>query len=115
MFASPRDLEGVPLEEALERWYNELEFRDLGAPKPSEELDAVDCIGRVTAESVVAQRSSPYYYMAAVDGLAVKSTQTFAATPETPVSIKIGRDGNFVDTGSALPEGTDTVVPLNEV
>jgi putative molybdopterin biosynthesis protein len=115
MFVSPRELEAVPLEEALERWYNELEFRDLGAPKPAEELDVVDSVGRVTAEAVVARRSSPHYYMAAVDGLAVKSTHTFGATPEKPVAIKLGADGNFVDTGSPLPGGTDTVVPLHEV
>lgn len=115
MFASPRDLEGVPLEEALERWYNELEFRGLGGALAAEDVDVVESVGRVTAESVVARRSSPHYYMAAVDGLAVKSTRTFGATPDTPVSIKLGEDGNFVDSGSPLPEGTDTVVPLNEV
>lgn len=115
MFASPRSLEGVPLEEALDRWTNELEFRELAQPTSSEQLDVVSAVGRITAEPVVAQRSWPHYYMAAVDGLAVKSTQTFGAVPEKPVSIKLGTDGNFVDTGSALPEGADAVVPLNEV
>lgn len=115
MYKSPPDLECVPYEEAQERWHNELEFRKLLTAKPSEEIDAVDSVDRVTAEAVVARRSSPHYYMAAVDGLAVKSTHTFAATPEKPVAVHLGEDGNFVDTGSPLPEGTDTVVPLYEV
>lgn len=115
MYTSPRDLECVPFDEAQERWHTELEFRKLIAMKTAEEVDAVDAVGRVTAEPVLARRSSPHYYMAAVDGLAVKSTLTFAATAEKPVAVRLGSDGNFVDTGSPLPEGTDTVVPLSEV
>lgn len=115
MYTSPRDLECVPYDEAQERWYNELEFRKLLGAKAAEEIDAVESVGRITAEAVVARRSSPHYYQAAVDGLAVKSTQTFSATPEKPVAVRLGREGNFVDTGSPLPEGTDTVVPLHEV
>ena len=115
MFTSPRDLEGVPLEEAQERWYNELEFRALGGPGPTEEVPVVEALGRVTSRAVVARRASPHYYAAAVDGLAVKSTITFGATPSTPVRVKLGADGTFVDTGSPLPQGMDTVVPLTEV
>lgn len=115
MYATPRALECVPFDEAQERWYGELEFRNLLNPRATEDIDTVDSVGRVTAEPVVARRSSPHFYMAAVDGLAVKSTLTFGATPETPVSVRLGHDGNFVDSGSPMPEGTDTVVPLNEV
>lgn len=115
MFTSPPALEGVPLEEALERWFNELEFKGLGGTGPTEEIEVVEALGRVSAQSVMARRPSPHYYAAAVDGLAVKSTTTFGAAPENPVRIQLGKEGNFVDTGSPLPAGTDTVVPLSEV
>ncbi|MBM3462388.1 MAG: molybdopterin biosynthesis protein, partial [Armatimonadetes bacterium] len=115
MFAGPRDLEAVSLDEAQERWHNELEFRGLGGAGPVEEIDVTRALGRVSAQSVMARRPSPHYYAAAVDGLAVKSTRTFGATPGKPVRVHLAPDATFVDTGSALPEGTDAVVPISEL
>jgi putative molybdopterin biosynthesis protein len=110
-----RQLEAVPLEEALDRWMNELEFRGLANPGPTEEIGVMESLWRVTARPVSARRPSPHYYAAAVDGLAVKSTLTFGATVEKPVRVKLGKEGTFVDPGRPLPDGFDTVVPLTEV
>lgn len=108
-------LHEVPLEEALDRWFAELEFGGALARMEVETIATVQAVGRVTAAPVVAQISSPHYYQAATDGLAVRSTATFAATRETPSRLKLGPDGVFVDTGSALPDGFDAVVPMHEI
>lgn len=110
-----RQLHQVPLEEALDRWLAELEFVGALARMDTESIPTVQAVGRVTAAPVVAQISSPHYYQAATDGLAVRSTSTFAATRETPARFKLGPEGVFVDTGSALPDGFDAVVPMHEI
>jgi putative molybdopterin biosynthesis protein len=109
------EVQEIPLDEALEKWHNELEFQGLPTLKPAEEIDVKDSLGRVTAFPVVAKLSSPHYYAAAVDGVAVRSVRTFSATAEIPVSHTVGQDAFFVDTGGALPEGCDAVLPVNEV
>lgn len=116
--SAPADLAAlgaVPLEEARERWLSELEFLGASRLMGSEEIPVVEARGRVTSHPVTARISSPHYYSAAIDGLALRSTATFAATPESPVVLVLGRDCAFVDTGSALPEGCDAVVPVREV
>ncbi len=105
----------IPLEEALDRWFSELEFAGALERMDVEAIPTVQAVGRVTAAPVVAQISSPHYYQAATDGLAVRSTGTFAATREAPVRLKLGPEGVFVDTGSALPDGFDAVVPFHEI
>lgn len=110
-----RQLHEVPLEEALDRWMAELEFVGALERMEIESIPTVQAVGRVTAAPVVAQISSPHYYQAATDGLAVRSTTTFAATREKPARLKLGPEGAFVDTGSALPDGFDAVVPMHEI
>ncbi len=102
----------VPLDEALERWLSDLEFHRAKATLESQSTEVEQSLGRVTAEPVVARLSSPNYYAAATDGLALASHETLGASPESPVSLPIGRDLSFVDTGSPMPAGSDTVVPI---
>ncbi|MHB2020341.1 MAG: molybdopterin biosynthesis protein [Candidatus Xenobia bacterium] len=115
MYSSPLHLEDIPLDEAFERWISELDFSQKGGPKRTEEVPVEASPGRVTARPVVARISSPHYYAAAIDGLAVRTTQTFGATSETPVRVKVGSEAIFVDTGSAMPEGFDAVIPMTEL
>ncbi|MEW6283087.1 MAG: molybdopterin biosynthesis protein [Candidatus Eremiobacterota bacterium] len=105
----------IPLEEALDRWFSELEFLGVLTLMDVEEVPTVSSVGRVTALPVAANLSSPHYYQAARDGMAVRSTTTFPATREAPVTLRLGSDGVFVDTGSALPDGFDAVVPVREI
>lgn len=109
------DIQGVPLDEALEKWQSELEFLGLPTLKPAQEIDVRDSLGRVTALPVVARLSSPHYYAAAIDGVAVRSVTTFNAAPDAPARFQTGVDAFFVDTGSPLPDGFDAVLPLAEV
>jgi putative molybdopterin biosynthesis protein len=105
----------IPLEEAVERWLSDLEFHRQKGELATQLVDVEDAVGRITAETVVARLSSPSYYAAAIDGLAIASHSTIGASPEEPVSLSVGESLPFVDTGSPMPAGCDTVVPFYEL
>jgi putative molybdopterin biosynthesis protein len=105
----------IPLDEALERWISDLEFHRQKGEASTQLVDVEDAVGRITAETVVARLSSPSYYAAAIDGLAVASHSTVGASPENPVVLEVGAALPFVDTGSPMPAGCDTVVPFYEL
>lgn len=109
------ELHEVPLDEARERWISELHFLRALRRMDSEEICAAEADGRVTCHPVTARISSPHYYAAAIDGLALRSRDTFGAAPGAPRALRLGEEGNFVDTGSALPEDFDAVVPIHEI
>ena len=71
-----------------------------------------DAVGRVTAEPVWAQRSSPAFDSSGMDGIAVRAADTVGAAETNPVLL-----GDFavVDTGDPLPEGYDAVVMREHV
>lgn len=109
------ELNEVPLDEARERWLSELQFLRAMRRMDSEEIPVAEAAGRVTCQAVTARISSPHYYSAAIDGLALRSTDTFTASPDTRKPLRLGEEGIFVDTGSALPDGFDAVVPIHEI
>lgn len=114
--SDPDELVGdIPLEEALERWLTDLEFHRAKRELEGQLIDVEDALGRVTAETVVARLSSPNYYAAAIDGLAVASHSTLEASEESPIILDVGASLPFVDTGSPMPAGCDTVVPFYEL
>ena len=108
-------LDNTPLEEAVGKYSDRL--RELGALKPLPgELISVDgALGRVTAEPVFAQVSSPHYHACAMDGMAVKAENTFKAAETNPVRLKVGSRAFPVDTGDPLPEGCDAVIMIEQV
>ena len=115
MKAPNLQLQDVPLDEALDRWLSELEFLRAAPRLGAERISTVHSLGRVTASPVLARLSSPHYHAAAIDGLAVRSAETFGATADSKLTLHLGVDGTFVDTGSPLPEGFDAVVPFHEI
>jgi putative molybdopterin biosynthesis protein len=80
-----------------------------------ETIPVKDAVGRVTAEPIFAQRSSPHYHSAAMDGIALAARITFGAAEDRPRRLRIGEDAFFVDTGDPLPLGTDAVIMIEEV
>lgn len=107
-------LEGLPLSEAIERWEEKL--RDSGfQPTPPESVSVIDSLGRVTAEAVFAKVSSPFYHSAAMDGFAVRFSDTFGADETRPVSLRIGAEALPVDTGDPIPEGFNAVIMIEDV
>jgi putative molybdopterin biosynthesis protein len=73
----------------------------------TERLGLAEAIGRVTAEPVWAQRSSPAFDSAGMDGIAVRSADTRGASESAPLTLA---DFEVIDTGDPLPEGRDAVV-----
>lgn len=114
--SDPNELIGdIPLDEAVERWLTDLEFHRKKGVLATQLVDIEDAVGRITAETIVARLSSPSYYAAAIDGLAVASHSTIGASKDRPVSLDVGASLPFVDTGSPMPAGCDTVVPFYEL
>lgn len=81
-------------------------------------VEAAD--GRVLAEDVTAARPVPHYDRAAMDGFAVRATDTYGASERSPAVLRtddaVGPSTAVpVDTGSELPDGADAVVMVEHV
>jgi putative molybdopterin biosynthesis protein len=81
----------------------------------SETISVPDAVGRVLAEPVTAVLSSPNYYSSAMDGIAVKATNTFGASETKPKELVIGKDAFNINTGHVMPEDTDAVIMIEHV
>ncbi len=98
---------------------------------PPQEVHLSQAGGRVLAEDVRAERDSPPFSRAAMDGFAVRASSTFGASQSSPRYLRL-REGEAragsgwqgvlgegeavrVSTGAPLPEGADAVVMLEHV
>ena len=96
----------------------------------TEWLDLLACLGRVLAEPIVASSDIPPWPNSSMDGYALVSRDTVLATPERPAELTVVgtvaagsvaarriRSGEAwrIFTGAPLPEGTDSVIPQEEV
>jgi len=108
-------LESTPLDEALRKWLEKLEFEGVSKPLPGETVRVIDSLGRVTAEAVIAKISSPFYHSSAMDGYAVKFPETFGASERTPKRLSIGAQALPVDTGDPIPDGFNAVIMIEDV
>ncbi|MDZ5812209.1 gephyrin-like molybdotransferase Glp [Halorubrum sp. AD140] len=98
---------------------------DAAAPHGrTESVPIADADGRVVAEPVDAPAPVPSYDRAAMDGYAVRAEDTFGASDRSPAVLRaagtepesIGPgEAARVHTGSALPEGADAVVMIEQV
>ncbi|HXY43740.1 MAG TPA: molybdopterin biosynthesis protein [Acidimicrobiales bacterium] len=104
----------VPAAEAVRAW--KAACTAAGCPErlPAVSMPVGDTLGRVTAESVWARRSSPPFDSAGMDGIAVRAAATVGAGETTPVLLAAG-DFEVVDTGDPLPTGYDAVVMREHV
>lgn len=103
-------LQGVDVATASEAWLAALRQAGGMQPLATETVDLAVAAGRVTAWAVVAQRSSPAFDAAAMDGIAVAAIATRGA----PVTLSADAF-RPVDTGDPLPSGTDAVVRREDV
>jgi len=81
----------------------------------TETVSVLLSVGRVTAEPIFAKISSPPYHCAAMDGIAVKAETTYGATEDNPKPLVVGEEAFFVNTGNPIPEGTDSVIMIEDV
>jgi putative molybdopterin biosynthesis protein len=109
-------LHDIPLSQAQSRLRQALQDADLWRVLGTEEilLDE-NALGRVTAEPIWAEISSPHYHASAMDGFAVRAVATNGAMPSTPVTLFVGSQAQYVDTGDPLPEWANAVIPIENV
>ena len=81
----------------------------------TEVIPAPESVGRVLAEPVFAAVSSPSFHAAAMDGIAVRAADTYGASEGQPRDLKEGETALFVNTGHAMPEGTDAVIMIEHI
>jgi putative molybdopterin biosynthesis protein len=109
-------LHDIPLSQALSQFEAALQQAGLAGILGVEEITLDEnARGRVLAGPVWAKNSSPHYHAAAMDGFAVKSTQTEGAELNSPLILAIKEQASYVDTGDALPGWADAVIPIENV
>ena len=84
-------------------------------PLSKEMVSVPDAVGRVLAEPATAVISSPNFHLSAMDGIAVKASDTFGASEARPKELLIGKNAFYVNTGHVMPEDTDTVIMIEYV
>ncbi|MBR1805060.1 MAG: molybdopterin molybdotransferase MoeA [Selenomonadaceae bacterium] len=118
-------MEGVTLEQATQILIaNTAEILDI------ESVPLLEALGRVTAEDFFATLNNPPFDRSPLDGYALRSADTFGATPATPKKFKVvGEEcaGDFfaqeiecgealrIMTGAAMPKGSDCVIRQEDV
>ncbi len=107
-------LEDIPLDEALAKLWQALATTNFG-PLPGEEVPLEQALGRVTAEPVWARQSVPHYNAAAMDGIATHSAATRGASETSPLTLHLGQQAFWVDTGDPLPDDCDAVIMAEDV
>ena len=109
-------LHDITLEEAKARFEAALKEAGLWGVLEQEAVPLNEnALGRVLTEPVLAKVSSPHYHAAAMDGFVVRADQTIGAQPSNPLVLPIGEQARYVDTGDPIPEGFDSVIPIENV
>ncbi|MGQ9696073.1 MAG: molybdopterin molybdotransferase MoeA [Thermodesulfobacteriota bacterium] len=94
-----------------------------------ERLNILSALGRILAEDIIAPRDIPPWPNSAMDGYAVKYADIKGASPDRPVTLSVigdlpagqifkgavgPKEAIRIMTGAPIPEGTDTVVPVED-
>ncbi len=84
-----------------------------------EELPLEAAAGRVVRQAPLAPRDVPHYDRSAMDGFAVRATDTAGASPAGPVRLRLAAEPGpglavAVRTGSPVPAGADAVLPAED-
>jgi putative molybdopterin biosynthesis protein len=109
-------LRDIPLPEAKARFQQALESAGLSGILGKETIPLDEAaLGRVLAEPVWAKISSPHYHSAAMDGFAVRAEETAGAMPTAPITLAIGPQAAYVDTGDPMPDWANAVIPIEHV
>ena len=98
------------------------------APLPAETVPLEAALGRVLAEDVRATVDVPGFDRSNMDGFAVRAADTFGATEEEPVRLRLNDEilatgcrpeievavgtATTIATGGMLPRGADAIAPI---
>ena len=108
-------LEDIPLEEAWRRFTDALKSLGQWQPLAGEEVPVAQALGRITAQPIWANVSSPAYHASAMDGYAVRALDTLKANDTQPLQLELGSQAQYVDTGDPLPAWADAVIMIENV
>jgi putative molybdopterin biosynthesis protein len=109
-------LHDIPLAQARSRLQQALQEADLWRVLGVETIPLDEnALGRVTAEPIWAKISSPHYHASAMDGFAVRALSTVGAMPSAPITLAVGPEAQYVDTGDPLPDWSNAVIPIENV
>ena len=103
-------LQDTPREEAVQEL-----LRNFNPERQVEMIPSRKALGRVTAAPVFAKMSSPHYHASAMDGIAVKAEETFAAHEQNPVQLKLNEGFDYVNTGNEIPSPYNAVIMIEYV
>lgn len=106
-------LSNVELEEAKEMFFKEI-YQAMNEIK-TKRISVYDALDRITSKPVFAKISSPFFNASAMDGIAVKSKETYGADERTPMKLKLNEDFIYIDTGDVIEEPYDAVVMIEDV
>jgi putative molybdopterin biosynthesis protein len=117
-------LEVLDRDEAERRWHAVLDLERL----PAEAIALEAALGRILAEDVRAAVDVPSFDRSNMDGFAVQAADTFGATEQAPVPLRLNPEtiptgvepreevkpgtATTIATGGMLPRGADAVVPV---
>jgi putative molybdopterin biosynthesis protein len=115
-------LDVIDRDEAERRFHAVLDLR----PLPPETVPLASALGRVLAADVVAPVDVPSFDRSNVDGFAVRAADTFGATEERTIRLRVNAEelatgvqpqlsvesgtATLIATGGMLPRGADAVV-----
>ena len=109
-------LHDIPLPEAQARFRRAIQDADLWRVLGTELIPLNEnSLGRVTAEPIWAKISSPHYHASAMDGFAIRAIITNGALPSKPLTLQIGPEAEYVDTGDPMPDWANAVIPIENV
>ncbi|KAB3529048.1 molybdopterin biosynthesis protein [Alkaliphilus serpentinus] len=106
-------LTNVPLEEAKERFINRVLMDKVF--KATEIIPVDEALDRVTVSPIFAQKSSPNYSAAAMDGVAVVASSTYGASEANPVRLKRAKDFIYINTGGIIKDPFDAVIMIEDI
>ena len=111
----PLYLHDIPLDKAKAALKEALQNADLWRVLATENIPLDEnALGRVLSEPIWAKVSSPHYHASAMDGFAVRAQDTGGATLTAPLTLQIGEQAQYVDTGDPLPEEFNAVIMIEE-
>ncbi len=111
------------LEDAIKKLDSHIKFTSF------EEIQTSTALNRILAEDIVSNVDIPPFNRAAMDGYALKATDTFEASLKNPKKVKlvgkvgVGSSSDLemdegeairISTGAAIPKGADTVIKIED-
>lgn len=105
-------LNNTPLTDAQDIYFAHL--LKSGFTFNTEKIPSAKATGRILYQAVYALICSPHYNASAMDGIAVKASDTYGASENNPIILAQNQYA-VVDTGDPIPEAYDSVVMVEDV